>query len=182
MPSIYGKTIPQLVEQGWTVAPKRKVGLVIRSAIPDWNELTWAQQTYYRAKYRFDQEGKLEIRLSEVSNESYQNVFRSTGDLYPSKYVTPGCSLPGSDERLREILEQSRVDLDCRSRDKTALVHFGPDGSVIYTNCRGWGPPLGWPEDKHFLELDESHLCYWESDLYWIGESPCWTCPECNGF
>lgn len=141
MPKIYYMTIPQMIDRGWTIVKDNKTDLptTIRSAIPDWNELTWAQQTYYRGKYLFNENGVLEITLSELRSASEKVIRDFSRDLFLDKYVTPDGTLAGSNERLREILEQSRVDLECRSYDDTALVHIGPDGTAIYTNEVGWG-------------------------------------------
>ena len=184
MLNIYNMTVPQMIDRGWTIIKDNKTDrpTAIRSVISDWNELTWAQQTYYRGKYRFDESGILEINLSELRSATEKVIMHFSRDLFPDKYVIPDGSLTGSKERLRRILEQSRVDLECSGYDDTALVHLGPDGTVIYTNEAGWGPPCHWPGDEFYFELDDFHTCYWQIGPAWTPEAPCWTCPECNGF
>lgn len=184
MPKIYDMTIPQMIERGWSIINRRNTGrpTAIMSTIPNWADLTWAQRTYYQGKYRFGGTGILEISVSELSSAHEETVRHFSRDLFPGKHVTPDGALPGSNERLREILEQSRVGLECRSYDDSALVHIGPDGSAIYTNAVGWGPPSHWPDDKIYVELDDFHTCYWEIGPAWVSEAPCWTCPDCNGF
>ena len=183
--NIYRMSIPEMVKRGWTLFNDEKIPgrLGIRSVIPDWNELPWAQQTYYRAKYRFDENGVLEIGVSEINSASQKTIRHFHCDLFTEeKYVTPDGAMSGSNDRIREILEQNRVDLAYRGYDDTALVHTGPDGSIIYTNEVGWGPPMYWPEEKYYYELDDHHTCFWETGPYWVSEMPCWACPECNGF
>ena len=184
MLKIYNMTIPQMIDRGWTIINDNETDrpIAIRSVIPDWSELTWAQQTYYRGKHRFDESGVLEIKLSELRSANKITIMDFSRDLFRDKYVTPDGSLTGSNERLRGILEQSRVDLEYSRYDDTALVHIGPDGTVILTNEAGWGPPSHWPEDGFYFELDDSRTCYWEIGPSWVPEAPCWTCPECNGF
>ena len=186
MLDICNMAIPQIIEQGWEIFKDSETGhpTAIRSDISDWNGLTWAQRTYYRAKYRFDDAGVLEISMLELrkANKSSFNEFRR--DLRPDKYVTPGGALAGSNERLRGILEESRADLSYSKFDDSALVHIGRDDSAIYTSDSGWGPLAYWPEDMFCLELDNFHVCVWERTpySYGISEAPCWACPSCNGF
>lgn len=184
MLKIYNMTISQMVDRGWTIINDTKTDrpTAIRSVIPDWNDLTWAQRTYYCGKYRFSQTGVLEIGLSELRNATEKVIMNFSRNLLQDKYVTPDGSLIGSNERLKRILEQSRVELECSKYDDTALVHIGPDGTAIYTNEVGWGPPYHWLDDKFYFELDDYHTCYWEIGPNWIPEAPCWACPECNGF
>ena len=175
--------LPELIDRGWTVIVDERTGLAtaVKSIIPGWSELTWSQQTYYKGKYRFNEAGILEIGLSEICSASGERVRRPVRDMVPEKYVTPDAALPGSNERLRKYLERSSVGSECRSYDRSAMVHIGPDGSAIYTNDAGWGPPLFWPHENEYVELDNSHFCNWEVALNWVSEAPCWACPECIG-
>ena len=184
MPNIYNMTIPQFIEQGWSIIKHKQTGrpTAIVSTIPDWKDLTWAQQTYYSGKYRFSEAGILEISVSELSGANEKTVGRFVSDIFPNEYVTPTGALAGPNERLRKILERSRVELECRSYDDSALVHIGPDGSAVYTNEAGWGSLSHWPKDKTYIELDEFNTCYWEISPAWVSEPPCWACPKCNGF
>ena len=147
MPKIYDMSIPQMTERGWSIVNDSETGLpiAISSTIPGWNKLSWAEQTYYRGKYRFNEGGSLEISLHEIRNASERKSRYFVRDLFPDKYVTPDVALAGSGDRVRGILELSRVGLECSSYDDTALVHIGPDDSAIYTNEAGWGPPCHWP-------------------------------------
>ena len=184
MPKIYNMSVPQLIKRGWSIGYDARTGLpvTINATIPDWSELSWAEQTYYRGKYLFDENGALELRLPELIAADEKTLRHFVRDLFPDKNVTPDGALADSNERLREILEQSRIGIECRSYDDTALVHIGPDDSAIYTNEAGWGPPSHWPDDKVYVELDDSRTCWWEIGPSWVSEAPCWTCPPCNGF
>jgi hypothetical protein len=178
--SIYQMTIAQLAQRGWTIIHETDTGkpTAIRTVIDQWRALTWAKQTYCRAKYGFDEDGVLEISLHEL-HPTPRIAFRFHWDLFPDEFVTPGGQIPGSNDRLREILERSRLEVDNRKYDDTALVHTGPDGSLILTNEVGWGPPYT-ERDSNYVELDEAYTCYWESGPSWVPEAPCWTCPACN--
>ena len=184
MLKFYDMTVQQLVDRGWLTITDSKTGLIsaIRSVVADWNELSWAEQTYYRGKYRFGETGTLEIDLSEIHNASEKTVRCFVRDLFLDTNVTPDGALAGSGERLREILERDRLALECKSYDDSALLHIGPDGSAIYTNEAGWGPPLHWPDERIYAELNDFRTCSWEIGLSWISEAPCWACPQCNGF
>ena len=184
MPYFYEMAIPQMIERGWSIInyAKTELPMAIGYTIPEWGKLSWAEMTYYRGKYRFDEKGSLHIRLHELKAASESTKRDFVRDRFPGKFVFPNSALPGSNERLREILEQSRIGLETRSYDDSALVHIGPDDSAIYTNEAGWGPPCHWPVEKTYVELDDSRTCWWEIGTSWISDAPCWTCPACNGF
>ena len=178
--SIYKMTIAELVERGWTIIyDDAGEATAIRSVIDQWNKLIWAKQVYYRGKYGFDEDGALEISLLELRPTS-RIAQRFCCDWFLDDVVTPDGNMPGSNDRLRAILERSRIGVEDRKYDDTALVHTGPDGSLILTNEAGWGPPLT-ETNSSYVELDDEYTCYWENGPSWIPEAPCWTCPECNG-
>ena len=81
--------------------------------------------------------------------------------------------VPGSNVRLQRILEDSRVNV-VGHRNSNALIHTGPDGSLIVTNESGWG--LSYPEYSDiYAELDERYMCHWEiSQATWVPEAPYW--------
>ena len=179
--SIYQMSIAELAEQGWTIIYDNNTGkpTAIRSVIGQWKKLTWAKQIYYRGKYGFDEEGILEISLFELRPTS-RIALRFYCDLFPGEFVTPDGKMPSSNDRLRSILERSRIRVEDRKYDDTALVHTGPDNSLILTNEAGWGPPYT-ETDVSYVELDDKYTCYWETGPSWVPDAPCWTCPECNG-
>ena len=179
--SVYKMTIAEFAERGWTIIRENDTGepTAIRSVIDRWKDFTWAKQTYYRAKYGFDESGELEIRLYELHpTPGIALTFHC--DLFQDEFVTPDGCMPGANNRLREVVERSRLGVDSRKYDDTALVHIGPDGSLILTNEVGWGPPYT-EADSSYVELDDKYICYWETGPSWVPEAPCWTCPECNG-
>ena len=122
---------------------------------PKRDSLTWAQHTYYWAKYG----------LTETGNS----------DGSPSKSLSD-MNLPGSNDRLYARLEQNDVAVEKRPSDDT-LIHTGPDGSVVITNRIGWGLPF--PESNTLsAELDDRYMCLWEISLAsWIPEAPYWAVP-----
>ena len=179
--SIYKMAIPEFAQRGWTIIHDKDTNepTAIRSVIDRWNDFTWAKQTYYRAKYGFDDGGVLEISLFELLPAN-GTARKFHCDLFPDEFVTPDGRMPGANDRLREILERSRLEVDNRKYYDTSLVHTGPGGSLILTNEVGWGPPYT-ERDSNYVELDEAYTCYWESGPSWVPEAPCWTCPACNG-
>jgi hypothetical protein len=122
---------------------------------PERGKLTWAQQTYYQAKYGIIEADQPEVGLSETRSER---------------------KVLGSNDRLQRILAQSRVNVtSCRPNG--TLIHTGPDGSAVLTNEIGWGLPNPEPTDL-YIELDDRYMCYWEiSQATWTPEAPYWaTC------
>lgn len=118
----------------------------------EWGNLTWAEQTYYRAKYG---NTVVSVPITDLSKMLRQ----------------PG--VPGSNVRLQRILEDDRVNV-VSYRNRNALIHTGPDGSLIITNESGWGLP--YPEQSDInAELDERYICHWEiSQATWVPEAPYW--------
>ena len=124
-------------------------------AFPKRDSLTWAQQTYYWARYGLTKTGN--------SEDSPPN---SLSDM----------NLPGSNDRLHARLEQNGVAVEKRV-SKDTLIHTGPDGSVVLTNRIGWGLPLPEPYTIS-AELDGRYMCFWEISIAsWIPEAPYWAVP-----
>ena len=122
---------------------------------PKWDSLTWAQQTYYWAKYG----------LTKTGNP----------DGSPSNSLSD-INLPGSNDRLRTCLGQNGVAVEKRLSNDT-LIHTGPDGSVVLTNRIGWGLPFPEPYTLS-AELDDGYMCFWEISIAsWIPEAPYWAVP-----
>ena len=171
---VYGKTAEELVNQGWIIivdeATNEMVG--IRSVIQNWESMTWAERTYYTAKYQFNKDGILDIRLPEqfAKVSSPVVVFRPASDAV---IAVPQKKLPGSNDRLRAILSQSRVAVENSRYDDTGLAHIGPDGTAILTNESLWGLPD--PQDDSYTYVNERYMCVWEdSDSTWLPEAPWW--------
>ena len=138
--------------------------------------MTWAQQTYYRAKYGFDENGVLDIAL--LGHKDTSNV---TGRFFRNpihgEFVTPDAASPGSNHRLQSALEQSRASVQLSRYDETALLHIGPDNTLILTNAAGWGIPLS--EPRGYAELDDRYRCHWDvSSATWCPNVPQWAVPE----
>lgn len=123
----------------------------------EWGKLTWAQQTYFQAKYGIGGADRLEVELSE--SRSGNSVF-------------------GSNDRLQRLLSQELVDV-ASCRPEGTLVHNGPDGSEILTNEIGWGLPRSGTLGS-YAELDDRYMCHWEiSQATWTPEAPYWaTCSD----
>ena len=172
--SLRDKTIGELVDLGWIVVVDEHTDEVVglRSVMRHWNTLTWSERTFYSAKYGFDGNGVLEVSLSENAANSSELGFAFRPENYGA-YVTPEHSLPGSNDRLRRILSQSRAEVISDRYDETALVHFGSDGTVIFTNDYLWG--LAVSRDDPLSELDQGHTCHWEASLEtWCPTAPWW--------
>ena len=166
-----GKTMSELVDQGWIILGDEDTDEIvgIRSVIRTWPGLTWAERTYYRAKYGFNEAGVLDIGLSE------QAVAPSKMGLFlrpalQGKVVTPARSCPGSNDRLRNILAQSRVEVENLPYND-GLAHTGRDGTVVITDEYFWGLP--YQEDS--TEIAGEYSCLWEDSLAtWGPEAPWW--------
>ncbi len=177
----YLPSIGELAKRGWKIIyngdPADRTTVAIRSVIDKWGELTWAKQTYYRAKYGFNENGVLDIKLPLVKVHPGMNIgcFCRSPEL--GEFVTPDVSLPSSNNRLQAILEQSRIAVHPNRYDDTALMHVGPDNTLILTNAAGWGLPL--TEPNGYAELDDGYNCHWEiSSATWRPYVPRWANPE----
>ena len=171
-------SIQELVKRGWSIIYDDQTGdaVAIRSVIRQWKRLTWARRIYYRAKYGFDENGVLDIGLPshKTTPDAPACFFRNP---VPGEFVTPDDRMPGSNDRLQAILEQSRVSVKRSRYDDTALMHIGPDNTAILTNAVGWGPPR--TEAHGYAELDDKHTCLWEvSRATWSPDAPWWADPD----
>ena len=171
-------SIPELVKRGWIVICDDNTGeaVAVRSVIRQWPELTWARQTYYRAKYGFDANGVLDIGLGgrKTTPSASGCFFRNP---VPGEFVTPDDRMPGSNDRLQEILAQSSVSAKRCRYDDTALRHIGPDSTAILTNAVGWGLPGAGAHD--YATPDDNYACFWEiSRATWCPDVPWWAEPD----
>ena len=138
-----------------------------------------AKQTYYRAKYGFDESGVLDISLPlvKVAPGARAGCFYPNTNANLGEFPTPDVSIQGSDNRLKAILEKSRIAVHRNRYDDAALTHVGPDSTLILTNAAGWGPPL--TEPYGYAELDDRYICIWEfSRDTWGAEAPGWADPD----
>ena len=177
----YLPSIDELASRGWAVIYDEDTedAVAIRSVIRKWGELTWAKQTYYRAKYGFDESGVLDISLPlvKVAPGARAGCFYPNTNANLGEFPTPDVSIQGSDNRLKAILEKSRIAVHRNRYDDAALTHVGPDSTLILTNAAGWGPPL--TEPYGYAELDDRYICIWEfSRDTWGAEAPWWADPD----
>ncbi len=134
--------------------------------------MTWAERTYYIAKYGFDENGVLNIRLLAPHKEAGHLGYSLLPSLADTITV-PEQSQPSSNDRLQAVLLDSRVAVEVSRYDDAALAHIGPDGSAILTNEYLWGLPD--PQDDSYTYLDESYTCMWEFSLAtWCPDAPWW--------
>ena len=168
------KTLEELVQEGWIVVVDEGTDEIVslRSVVRQWKTLTWADQTFYRAKYGFDENGLLELDVSGKGT-----YVRTLGlVLRPQPHgsiVLPENHQSGSNVRLQRILTESRAEVINDRYDETALVHVGPDGTVVLTNEYLWG--LAVARDNPDSELDQERVCHWEISLEtWCPTAPWW--------
>ena len=109
----------------------------------------------------------------DASEDIRRAVYRTRSQ--PAGNAMPRGVLPGTDDRLRALLDAGRTDLFEVDEDRWGLHHQGPDGSVVYTSRAFWGPL-----EQGYPEIQEDDMAAWESSIFGIPEAPCWTCPECN--
>lgn len=170
--SLFSKSILDLLAEGWILICDEETDqpVGIRSVLGQWAGLNWAEKTYLRAKYGFDEVGVLTVALSDVAKSLGFPGFA----FYPHSIGNirlPGRLIPGSNDRLRAILSGTRTDMITNPYQDDSIVHFGPDGSIVVTNMYCWGPSL-----KHgTYEIDEDSICYWEDDpATWVPVGPWW--------
>ena len=174
----------RLARRGWTIQSivhqGRTVFTALDSFIPDWHSMDWAEQVYHQAKHRFDSNGILSIAADELTgNDPLLRRAIRTSSLQQNGYPLPGSPVPGSNERLKELLEKTRITLDYDSQNDTALIHTGPDGSIIVTNQVGWSPAT--VENLREYTLSEHQHCPWEHNRGTDpGPMPDWALPISN--
>ena len=145
--------------------------IAVQSHISEWKTLSWAMQTYYRAKYNFNEDGILEIRLKPgVSGW----IGHSAPTASPEHIPLPSKAVPGSDQRLRAIFEESVVDVEPVGYDYSARLHYGTDGSAILVTDPSWGIPI--PGDMDYIEPHHEYWCLWDGSTphHWGGDAPWW--------
>ncbi len=161
------------MELGWIVELDDDTGDIVgvRSVVRHWSSLPWAEQTFYQAKYGFNEKGILYINMSKDKAKAARVGLA----LRPQPYgaiVVPPEQLSGSNYRLQAILSQTRAEVESYRYDYTALAHLGPDETVILTTELSWG--LTSPRDNVRGEIDEKYLCFWENSAETWGLAPWW--------
>ena len=154
-----------LANKGWTIQSVvhqgQSIFTALDSCIQDWHNMDWSQRVYHQAKHRFDANGILSIKANELTGPDplLRRAIR-TSSLHPNGYPLPGGPIAGANERLRQILQKTRVTIDYDSQNDTTLVHTGPDGSIIVTNETGWSTAT--VENLREYRLSELQACPWE--------------------
>ncbi len=172
------KEIAELVEQGWTAIVGHHGSEIvgIRSVAGEWGTLDWAHRVFFRAKYGFDESGVLVVPMSELRTPSRARDFfyREPQD----EILLPDRAMPGSNKRLRELLENDRTGVEAVGYDHTARLFIGTDGSSILTTEPCWGIPS--VNDTDFIEPDNAYTCYWdETNRHnWLRTAPWWSMPS----
>ena len=170
-------TIRELIDQGWlAIYSEQGAAIVgIRSTADNWCDLTWAQRVFYRAKFGFDTKGVLDIPVSELFDPSRGRDFyyREPDD----EILIPDRPMPGSNQRLRGLLELGKVEIEAVGYDNEARLHIGHDGSAILVTEASWGLPI--PNDIDYIEPDDKYMCYWdETNRHnWLPTAPWWAMP-----
>ena len=166
-----------LLADGWHLVydEGNKNVIAVRSIISEWETLSWAMQTYYRAKYNFNERGVLEIELKPGLSAW---VGHKSPKLTTEKTALPSRAVPGSDRRLREVFEESVVEVEPVGYDYLARLYCGPDGSAVLVTNSCWGLPI--PDDTDFIEPHQNYWCLWDGSTphHWLGEAPWWAMPD----
>lgn len=171
---VYGKTLQELTNDGWIILANEEAPAIvgIRSVIRHWQSMTWAEQTFYTAKYGFNENGVLDIAIqAQIPTIGWAGFIYSPRQNDP--IVLPKDSQPGSNDRLLAIVSRSRVAVANSRYDDDGLAHIGPDGTAILTNEYLWGLPDS--RDDSYAYVDERHRCFWEvSAATWCPDAPWW--------
>ena len=166
-----------LVADGWHLIYDEGTSNVVavQSIIPEWETMPWAMQTYYRGKYRFNESGVLEIKFKSSFSGRIDNAVPKSP---PDKIVLPPRAVHGSDRRLRDIFEESVIEVGPVGYDYSARLHYGPDGSAILVTDPFWGIPI--PDDRDYIEPHQDYQCLWDGSTpnTWFGEAPWWAMPD----
>ena len=172
--SLQKESIQALLDQGWVVLTDEYSDKIVgvRSVLWHWNSMTWAERTYYGAKYGFNQHGVLEILSPEYTPSI--GSFRLPWDPGQGRgIVVPEARRTGSNDRLKSLLAQGRVVVEPSGYDDTSLAHLGPDGTSVITAEYLWGLP--YPNHDSYIELNERYTCAWEIAAgTWCPDAPCW--------
>ena len=166
----------QLLQLGWAITRTPNTPTTIHTAVHNWDSLTWAHRTALKAALGTDDNGDLAIPTPILLTTAALRTITNCSPQ-PNGFPLPHGSLPGVDQRLKDLLIQERTDVQPVDHDPTGLLHTGPDGSCIFTSEEYWGPL-----DNGYPELKERDFKSWDTVSYGTSQAPCWACPPCNGF
>ena len=148
--------------------------LNLRAKVPDWEERTWADQTFLQAAYGFQKNGAIVLTLEDVKNGSIlEALLHGTRRETPQgAYPEPGWALPGADTRVRLLLKGLTCWKWMNTKNDT-VAWMGPDGSIILTAPEGWGiPSIVGQEPTPYYEFGEKgKICVWQLAQ---GQQPQW--------
>ena len=134
--------------------------------------MDWAHRTYFMAKYGMDLNRMPEV-ITLAEDPSVPTSVRWKDGLQISEAGLEDMAIPGSNDRLRQILTTDDVVTSRCRYDPDALIHSGPDGTMVLTNAAGWGIPI--LELGGYAELDARFTCCWEvSRASWVAQMPWW--------
>ena len=175
--------IVELVNRGWTATLRSDPGMpggketALATRIPGWNAMSWAGQMVHRAAYGFDENGELVIGIGQMADPETRLAVEASlaVEAQGEGFALPGREMPGSDERLRKIL-QDRSAREPVKYDGSAVVWMGEDQSVVYTCEQGWGiPRLVEREPTFHCEFSgRGDLHPWQDNY---GQQPDWSMP-----
>lgn len=165
----------QLREIGWAASPGPGPGRMqnVSTDIPGWGGMTWAERILHRGMYGFDDRGTLFLHDHSLRDPAVRQAVLGAAlhEDQGRRYAIPEGPLPGSDDRLRRLLDNHRNWEPMRARDDS-IVWRGGDGSLLLTCPEGWGIPGHTEEGPIYCEFGEGgSLCPWEG----YGEQPSWS-------
>ena len=148
--------------------------LNLRANVPDWEERTWADQTFLQAAYGFQKDGAIVLAMEDVRNgRVLEALLHGTRRETPQgAYPEPGWALPEADTRIRQLLKDHTCWEWMNTKNDT-VAWIGPDSSIILTCPEGWGiPDLVEQEPAPYYEWGKKgKICAWQLDQ---GQQPRW--------
>ena len=156
----------------WFGQEQRELNL--RADVPDWEERTWADQTFLQAAYGFQKDGAIVLTMGDVRKDRVlEALLHGTRRETPQgAYPEPGWALPGADTRIRMRLKDHTCWEWMNTKNDT-VAWMGPDSSILLTCPEGWGiPDLVEQEPAPYYEWGEKgKICAWQLDQ---GQQPRW--------
>ena len=165
----------KLESMGWSLVRGPGPGkmLSLSTQIPHWGTMSWAERIYHQARYGFDRQGTLFMFDRGLRNREVESALLSAArhERQGRAYVIPGGTIPGSDERLRKLLQDHLVRELMKARENS-IVWIGHDDSILLTCPEGWGVPGHVETSPLYCEFSQpEQICCWEG----YGEQPAWS-------
>ena len=160
---------------GWSLVRGPGPGkmLSLSTQIPHWGTMSWAERIYHQARYGFDRQGTLFMFDRGRRNREVESALLSAArhERQGRAYVIPGGTIPGSDERLRKLLQDHPFREPMRAREDS-IVWRGRDQSLLLTCPEGWRVPGHVETNPLYCEFSRpEQLCCWEG----YGVQPAWS-------